>query len=51
MDDNNNGENTRQMYDNDGQGWDCCECGGNIDKLPFEPRDTGNLKCRDCFRK
>ena len=41
----------REMFDNDGQGWPCSDCGGNIDKLPFEPRDTSNLKCRDCFRK
>ena len=45
-----NGRGDRKMYDNGGQGWTCVECGGHIDKLPFEPRDDSNLKCRDCFR-
>jgi CxxC-x17-CxxC domain-containing protein len=41
----------RKMYDNDGNGWTCSDCGNKIDELPFEPHDTSNLKCRDCFRK
>lgn len=41
----------RQMYDNNREGWQCSECGGRIDKLPFDPRDTSTLKCRDCFQK
>lgn len=44
------GRPERQMFDNGGQGWSCSSCGGKIDKLPFEPRSTDGLKCRDCFR-
>lgn len=25
--------------------------GTAITELPFEPRDTSNLKCLDCFKK
>ena len=50
MDNSNNGD-TRQMYDNNGQGWECVDCGGNIEKLPFEPRDGSNLRCFDCHKK
>jgi len=32
-------------------GWTCSGCGGAITSLPFEPRDTSNLKCLDCFKK
>lgn len=46
--DNRGPRQDRQMYTGD---WSCADCGGKIDKLPFEPRDTSNLKCRDCFRK
>ena len=31
--------------------WKCAGCGGTISSLPFEPRDTSNLKCLDCFKK
>ena len=31
--------------------WTCSGCGGAITSLPFEPRDTSNLKCMDCFKK
>ncbi len=31
--------------------WKCAECGGAITSLPFEPRNTTNLKCMDCFKK
>lgn len=30
--------------------WTCSGCGGAITSLPFEPRDTANLKCLDCFK-
>ncbi|MEZ4195357.1 MAG: hypothetical protein R3B53_03125 [Candidatus Paceibacterota bacterium] len=31
--------------------WQCSGCGGTISSLPFQPRDTSNLKCLDCFKK
>ncbi len=31
--------------------WKCAMCGNTISSLPFEPRDTSNLKCLDCFKK
>ncbi len=31
--------------------WTCSGCGGAITSLPFEPRNTENLKCIDCFKK
>ena len=30
--------------------WSCAGCGGSITSLPFNPRDTSNLKCLDCFK-
>lgn len=30
--------------------WECATCGGAITSLPFQPRDTSNLKCLDCFK-
>lgn len=30
--------------------WQCAGCGGAITSLPFNPRDTSNLKCLDCFK-
>lgn len=30
--------------------WTCAGCGGSITSLPFQPRDTSNLKCLDCFK-
>ncbi|MCW9054425.1 MAG: hypothetical protein OQJ98_00345 [Candidatus Pacebacteria bacterium] len=38
----------RTMHKGD---WKCAGCGGAITELPFQPRDTGNLKCLDCFKK
>jgi len=31
--------------------WTCASCGAAITSLPFEPRDTSNLQCIDCFKK
>jgi len=31
--------------------WNCSTCGNAITSLPFEPRNTSNLKCIDCFKK
>ncbi len=31
--------------------WRCAGCGGAITSLPFNPRDTSNLKCLDCFKQ
>lgn len=31
--------------------WTCSVCGNPITQLPFQPRDTSNLKCLDCFKK
>lgn len=30
--------------------WTCAGCGNAITSLPFQPRDTSNLKCLDCFK-
>ncbi len=30
--------------------WECAGCGAAITSLPFQPRDTSNLKCLDCFK-
>ena len=30
--------------------WSCAGCGAPITSLPFQPRDTSNLKCLDCFK-
>ncbi len=30
--------------------WECAGCGASITSLPFQPRDTSNLKCLDCFK-
>ncbi len=37
----------RKMFTGD---WACAGCNGAITQLPFQPRDTSNLKCLDCFR-
>lgn len=29
--------------------WTCSKCGGEIKELPFEPRSTSGLTCRDCY--
>lgn len=34
------------MYKGD---WKCCGCGKPITELPFEPKVTNNLTCRECF--
>lgn len=43
----NFGGGERKMFQGN---WKCADCGGPITQLPFEPRETGNLKCRDCFK-
>jgi CxxC-x17-CxxC domain-containing protein len=36
----------KQMYHGD---WKCCGCGKAITELPFEPKVTNNLTCRECY--
>lgn len=31
--------------------WTCSGCGAAITELPFEPRGTSGLTCRDCHMK
>jgi CxxC-x17-CxxC domain-containing protein len=31
--------------------WTCSTCGGEITELPFEPKRTDGLTCRNCFMK
>ena len=31
--------------------WSCAGCGAAITSLPFQPRDTSNLKCLDCYKQ
>lgn len=31
--------------------WKCSVCGGAITQLPFEPRSSEGLKCRECHSK
>lgn len=31
--------------------WTCSGCGNAITELPFEPRSTEGLKCRECHAK
>jgi CxxC-x17-CxxC domain-containing protein len=38
----------RKMFQGD---WSCSGCGSSITELPFEPRSTDNLLCRDCHSK
>lgn len=38
----------KKMFSGD---WKCGSCDVAITELPFEPRETGNLKCIDCFKK
>ena len=38
----------KKMFSGD---WKCAGCSNSISELPFEPRNTDNLKCRDCFMK
>tara|TARA_B100000508_G_scaffold37782_1_gene29582 strand:+ start:5867 stop:6280 length:414 start_codon:yes stop_codon:yes gene_type:complete len=37
----------RKMFEGN---WSCSGCGNAINKLPFQPRNTENLKCIDCFK-
>ena len=30
--------------------WTCADCGAAITELPFEPRSTDGLQCRDCHK-
>jgi CxxC-x17-CxxC domain-containing protein len=30
--------------------WKCFKCGKDITELPFEPKGTATLKCRDCWK-
>ena len=41
-------ENERTMYKGD---WTCSKCNADIKELPFEPRETSGLVCKDCFAK
>jgi len=43
---NHNGE--RKIFSGD---WNCSKCNKAISELPFEPRETGNLLCLDCFKE
>ena len=38
----------RQMFQGN---WTCSKCSKEITELPFEPRDTTNLMCRDCHKE
>jgi CxxC-x17-CxxC domain-containing protein len=38
--------NDRPMFSGD---WTCSGCNAPITQLPFQPRETGNLTCRDCY--
>lgn len=38
----------RKMFEGN---WTCAGCGAEITQLPFQPRDTSNLKCLDCFKQ
>jgi CxxC-x17-CxxC domain-containing protein len=31
--------------------WTCSGCGAAINELPFEPRSTDGLLCRECHQK
>ena len=31
--------------------WKCSGCSKAITELPFQPRDTSNLLCLDCFKQ
>lgn len=42
------GNGERKMFQGE---WKCSGCGNAITQLPFEPRNTENLKCIDCFKQ
>lgn len=44
----NSDRGERKMFEGN---WTCSGCGAAINSLPFEPRDTSNLKCKNCFQK
>ncbi len=44
----NNSSGEKPTFSGD---WKCATCGTAITSLPFQPRDTTNLKCGDCFKK
>ncbi|QQG46638.1 MAG: hypothetical protein HYY55_00955 [Candidatus Niyogibacteria bacterium] len=31
--------------------WKCSDCGAEITKLPFEPKEGRPVFCLDCYRK
>ncbi|OGZ14104.1 MAG: hypothetical protein A3J08_02070 [Candidatus Lloydbacteria bacterium RIFCSPLOWO2_02_FULL_51_11] len=31
--------------------WTCSGCGTPVKELPFQPKDTSNVTCRDCHMK
>jgi CxxC-x17-CxxC domain-containing protein len=37
----------RQMYTGN---WQCSQCGNAIHQLPFQPKNTENLMCLDCYK-
>lgn len=41
-------QNNRQTFKGD---WKCSSCNTEIKELPFEPRGTDNLLCRECHAK
>ncbi len=41
-------EGDRPRFEGD---WKCSGCGTAITSLPFQPRDTSNLLCVDCYKK
>ena len=45
---NNEGSGERAMHKGD---WKCSGCSKAITELPFQPRETSNLLCRDCFKE
>ena len=45
---NNSDRAERQMVEGN---WTCSGCGTAITSLPFTPRDTSNLLCKDCYKK
>ena len=42
------GDNKKEMFQGD---WSCSSCQTSISELPFEPRDTSNLLCRNCHQE
>ena len=42
------GGGERETFQGD---WKCSGCSKAITKLPFQPRETSNLLCKDCFKE